>query len=356
MRFCLFLFLWSAGMVCRGQSDSALSFQLADTLTIEITAFGQYRPEAQALPSKHLLRGATLDRYNKTSFVQSLNTLPGVRMEERSPGSYRLNMRGSSLRSPFGVRNVKVYYNGLPLTDAGGNTYFNQLAFNNITSIEIAKGPAGSMYGAGTGGLVLLNSLNPRQLGFQGEISGGSYGLVNVLGSARWLSNNKMQAVAGSFTTQNGFRDHTQMQRINTSYSGEWVKKKNYILSGHVLATDLNYQTPGGLTQAEFDVNPRQARPKVGTQPSAEDAKAAIDQQNLMVSLVQDWKMSEKWSNQTGIYGAYAQVRNPAIRNYEERNEPGWGGRTVLKRETKKAAYTQQWISGAEAQWGDFST
>ncbi len=356
MRFVLFLFLWLVVKPSMGQSDTTDSFGNPDTMKVLITAFGQYRTEMQVLPSIHQLKGATLDRYNKASFVQSLNTLPGVRMEERSPGSYRLNMRGSSLRSPFGVRNVKVYYNGLPLTDAGGNTYFNQLAFNNISSIEIAKGPAGSMYGAGTGGVVLLSSLQPRQLGFQGEISGGSYGLLNVLGSARWVSNNKMQAVAGSFTTQDGYRDHTNMQRINASYSGDWVKRPHYALTGHVLASNLNYQTPGGLTQAEFEANPRQARPRVGTQPSAEEAKAAIDQQNLMIGLAQNWKLGGNWSNETGLYGAYAQVRNPAIRNYEMRSEPGWGARTVFKQETKKATYTQQWLSGAEAQWGDFST
>ena len=54
---------------------------------------------------------------------------PGVRMEERSPGSYRLNIRGSSIRSPFGVRDVKIYYNEIPLTDPGGNTYLNELGF-----------------------------------------------------------------------------------------------------------------------------------------------------------------------------------------------------------------------------------
>ena len=77
-------------------------------------------------------------------------------MEERSPGSYRINIRGSSLRSPFGVRNVKVYWNDIPVTDAGGNTYFNQFAWNNFSSIEVVKGPVGSMYGAGTGGLLIM--------------------------------------------------------------------------------------------------------------------------------------------------------------------------------------------------------
>lgn len=338
------------------QTDIGVKQEYSDTLFATIAAFGQYRAETQAFPSMHQLRGATLDRYNKTSFLQSLNILPGVRMEERSPGSYRLNMRGSSLRSPFGVRNVKVYFNGLPLTDAGGNTYFNQLAFNNVASIEIAKGPAGSMYGAGTGGLVLVNSLNPRQLGIQAEVSGGSYGLFNLMGSARWLAGDKMQAFAASYTSQDGYRDHTKMHRANASYSGELVKKKNYSLAGHVLLTDLYYQTPGGLTQAEYDANPRQARPKVGTQPSAGEAHAAIDQQNLLAGLGQQWQMQGNWTNETGIYGAYAQVRNPAIRNYEMREEPGWGARSVFKQEIKRKTFTQQWISGAEAQWGDFAT
>ncbi len=179
--FLFLLLVFTFSFSVNGQYDTTAFLVNQDTLQVTITAFGQYRREQQVLPSQHILVGATLDRYNKTSFIQSLNTLPGVRMEERSPGSYRLNMRGSSLRSPFGVRNVKVYYNGLPLTDAGGNTYFNQLSFNNISSVEISKGPAGSMYGAGTGGLVLLNSLKPRQAGIDLEAIAGSFGLVSVL-------------------------------------------------------------------------------------------------------------------------------------------------------------------------------
>ncbi|MBP3840434.1 MAG: TonB-dependent receptor, partial [Chryseobacterium sp.] len=54
--------------------------------------------------------------------LESLNLLPGSKMEERSPGSYRLSVRGSTLRSPFGVRNVKVYLDDFALTDASGNT------------------------------------------------------------------------------------------------------------------------------------------------------------------------------------------------------------------------------------------
>jgi len=51
-----------------------------------------------------------LERFSNTNILPALNSTPGVRMEERSPGSYRMNIRGSTLRSPFGVRNVKVYW------------------------------------------------------------------------------------------------------------------------------------------------------------------------------------------------------------------------------------------------------
>ena len=75
------------------------------------------------------------------TLVSGLNTLPGVRMEERSPGSYRLSIRGSLLRSPFGVRNIKIYLDDFPLTDAGGNTYLNALDPSSISSMEIWRGP-----------------------------------------------------------------------------------------------------------------------------------------------------------------------------------------------------------------------
>ena len=95
--------------------------------------------------------------------LPAVNLVPGVRMEERSPGSFRLSVRGSLLRSPFGVRNIKVYWNDIPFTDAGGNTYFNLVDPNSIRQIEILKGP-GSSWGKyrGCGNLTkLLVTRNP---------------------------------------------------------------------------------------------------------------------------------------------------------------------------------------------------
>ena len=353
-RFALLIgFSFVIQLILFGQSPQQTA---ADTLRVEVTAFGQYRPVVQSHPSIHLLRGADLDRFNRTSFLQSLNTLPGLRMEERSPGSYRINIRGSSLRSPFGVRNTKVYYNGLPLTDAGGNTYFNQLAFYNIASMEIAKGPGGSMYGAGTGGVILLNNLTPKKIGAEMEISTGSFGLFQAMVHGGKFVNKKYRYAGAGITTQDGYRDHTKMVRANMNYSGEWVKKEKITLLGHILAAILQYQTPGGLTKQEFIANPRQARPRVGALPSAQEAKAAINQKNIMAGISSLIAIAKGWKNETGIYGQYNQVNNPAIRNYEERHEPGWGARSVFTHNNATTRYHQQLLVGGEVQYGDFNT
>ncbi|MEO6868391.1 MAG: Plug domain-containing protein, partial [Ginsengibacter sp.] len=154
-----------------------------------------------------------LARFDNTSVLSAINTQPGVRMEERSPGSYRLNIRGSSLRSPFGVRNVKVYYNGIPFTDPGGNTYFNQLGFYSFNSIEIIKGPAGSMYGAGTGGAMIINNIDPLQPSFTAAFTGGSYHQNSMNGSITFGKEDLKNTISYQHQSGNGYRDHTEMYR-----------------------------------------------------------------------------------------------------------------------------------------------
>src|SRR5689334_13415903 len=66
-----------------------------------ISAYEQNRKLLNIPAPVSFIGKGQLERFANTSILPALNTLPGVRMEERSPGSYRLNIRGSSLRSPF---------------------------------------------------------------------------------------------------------------------------------------------------------------------------------------------------------------------------------------------------------------
>jgi iron complex outermembrane receptor protein len=298
---------------------------------------------------------AVADFSSKTSMVNGLNTVAGVRMEERSPGSYRINIRGSSLRSPFGVRNIKVYWNDIPVTDPGGNTYFNQFAWNNFSDIYIHKGPAGSMYGAGTGGLVLLSSTEGRwQPGATAEYITGTYNLQNIFLSGRIGKKEIKTIFSYAHNQTDGYRIHTKMRRDNFSLVSQSGRGK-YQLTTSLLYTDLFYETPGALTLAEYKSNPKNARPAGGGFPGAVNAKAAIYQKNFLAGFSNLFRFSTRLKNTTTLYGAYAQIKNPAIRNYERRMEPSIGGRSVFNYRHIFNSVTIDATAGAELQQGYFN-
>lgn len=321
-----------------------------------VKAFEQNRKASNSTFAVTFIVNNNADRYNKSSLVNGFNSIAGVRMEERSPGSYRINIRGSSLRSPFGVRNVKVYWNDIPITDPGGNTYFNQFAYNNFSSIEIFKGPAGSLYGAGTGGLILLNNFNSWQPGVNLEYITGSYNLQNAFITAKFGQKENKNQLTYAHNQSNGYRIQSRMRRDNFSWQSQLKLSEKQQITAAVLFTDMYYQTPGALTLAEYTANPKNARPAAGGFPSSVDAKAAIWQKNLIVGLSSHYQLATDFKNTTTFYGAFNQVKNSAVRNYERRNEPGFGGRTVFTLNKKSGANNWQFVAGSEFQQGDFNT
>ena len=288
------------------------------------------RPLSEVPASIVVLKPEDFERYSNTSILPAMNAIPGVRMEERSPGSYRFSIRGSLLRSPFGVRNVKLYWNGLPLTDGGGNTYINLVDFNAITSSEVIKGPGGSLYGAGTGGVVLLNKTISAQPFLSFSSVFGSYGLQRYQLHGE-VGNDKVKAsVQYAHQGANGYREQTEMSRdaFNADITFRLGQKSS--LSATLFYTDLFYQTPGGLTKAQYDADPKQARPAKTSPPplpSAVDAKAAVKNKTGYAGLMYNYEWNDKWSSRTGIYGSLTSFRNPTIRNYESRNEDNIGAR-----------------------------
>jgi iron complex outermembrane receptor protein len=326
---------------------------------VSVTAFEQRVPIQRSPIAVGVLAPSNADYANKTSLLSGFNTLAGVRMEERSPASYRINIRGSSLRSPFGVRNVKVYWNDIPVTDPGGNTYFNQFGFNNFSTIEIYKGPVSSMYGAGTGGLILMNSFPPtvnNTPALSAEYMGGSFNLQNVFASASFGENNNRTLVTYAHNSSDGYRDHSAMRRDNASFVSTNQLSSKDQLTAAVLFTDLYYQTPGGLNKAEYTKNPQAARPAAGGLPSADQAKAAIFQKNILVGLHQLYTFNEHFKNSTSVYGAFAQVKNPTFRNYERRNEPHFGARTSFTYNQDFNDVKLQLVAGGELQQAYFNT
>lgn len=351
--FVLILSICSADILAQVNSTDT-------TLTLEeviVKAYEQNRQLKQVATAVNHIGPPSLMRFSNTSLVSAVNSTPGVRMEERSPGSYRMNIRGSTLRSPFGVRNVKIYLDEFPLTDPGGDTYLSALSFYNIHSLEIIKGPGGSLYGAGTGGVMLIQS-QPQvwKRGYTATAAGGSYGLFHS--NLQWNTGTEKQKHVFQFShlQSHGYRNHTALRRDVINYQLKLVPHPKNDIKLFLLYSNIYYQTPGALTKAEFDANPKAARPATGSLPSAETAKAAIFQKLFLTGISNTMKISPRLKNNTSVYGNFPQIKNPTFRNYGKRYEPQWGIRTVFNWRDPLSENRLHLVWGGEMQAGYFNS
>lgn len=346
-KWLLFFPLFLCVSVVRSQLNSVDSAQQLQQ--VEVRAYEQNRKLTEIPAAISLINRSQLQRFSPVSIVAAMNTQPGIRMEERSPGSYRLNIRGSSLRSPFGVRNVKIYFNEIPYTTPGGDSYFNQLGFFNFQSIEIIKGPGSSLYGAGTGGVLLVRSEEANfKPSIQAELMAGSFNSTTFNLQAKLGNSSQQHSIQYQSQHSDGYRAQTEMDRKVFSWTMKAKLGDRGTLSGHFLYSDLFYETPGGLNRTEFYTNPKSARPRVGAVPGAEEAKAAIYQKTFLSGISYAYKFNEHWQQTTSLYGAFTQLKNPGIFNYSRATEPHTGGRSIWQ--YKRSGFTVHF--GAELQQG----
>lgn len=288
-----------------------------------------------------LIDQQTFNQQPSTSLVSAVNTLSGVRMEERSPGSYRLSIRGSLLRSPFGVRNVKIYLDDFPLTDAGGNSYLNALDGAAMAQIEVLKGPQASIFGANSGGVVLIRPKHPSKdsTGIVLKTEGGSFGSfredINLQHQAGKYTLNVSQA----YQRSDGYREHSAMNRKYFQIFQKIDYAANANLKALIFYADLHYNTPGGLTAAQYEANPESARPAAGSSKGAIEQNAGIFSKTLYGGISHDWRIGKDFKHVIAAFTSYTKFKNPFISNYEKREELTLGARSYLEYEksTRKA-------------------
>lgn len=299
---------------------------------VTVKGYLSEQPVLSVPASVSVLGAAQLKLQPDNSFVSALNTVPGIRAEERSPGSYRLSIRGSLLRSPFGVRDVKVYFDEIPLTDAGGNTYLNAIDISNIRHIEILKGPDGSLFGANSGGVVLLNPVNRADSNYlSAGINGGSYGLFHEKVSLQNTSAKNRFNFNQSYQTYDGYRQNSRMHRTYLQAGEAYRYAPKSELRATILYSDLDYQTPGGLNLAQMQANPRSARLPTATLPGAIQQKIRITTKMLLGGLVNDAQLTDRIRNVFAVFGNHVDFANPFITNYEQRKENTYGLRTYFE-------------------------
>ncbi len=312
---------------------------------VTVSSFESERPLLQQSASISLVGERDFSRFNETSIVNSFNTKPGIRIEERAPASYRISIRGSSLRSPFGVRNVKVYWNEAPFTSPDGTTPLNLLDLTNIRTAEVIKGPSGSIYGAGNGGTISMNSkANPQGGRVSADLMAGDFGLSRYrLGISQQVGEGGFDA---SFVSQksDGYRDHSAVDRQVFQLGSFFPVSEKQEIRTQLLISDLDYQIPGALNEAQVAEDPTQAR------PGSVNQNSSISQQSVFASIGQLYRFSSKTSNNTTVYVQTNDFENPFILDYKKELGFGFGGRTRFTHDGELAGKVLRLTAGGEYQ------
>jgi iron complex outermembrane receptor protein len=273
-----------------------------------------------------------IESTDQSSLQQSLNTIAGVVMESRGyGGSHRLNIRGSSLRSPFAVRNIKMYLDGIPLTGADGQTPLELIDANDLESIEVIKGPAGSMYGSGNGGVLLMKSVAIDsgvvrvQSGFQAASFDGYRANTSI---AAGFKTSEVR-ISHNWQDYAGYRqqEFNRKQQLSVLYKQALTDKQRISLWGTYY--NGNWGLPGALNKAQADTFPQQAI------PFSVLNNASLQRERWVGAISQSGKWGKNLDHLVTINYHHTDKKNPygtsAFNSgYKNENSQSLSGRAIL--------------------------
>ncbi len=266
----LFLFLLYSFVSLNSQNVSNPS-EPRDTLTSKLTH--QYIQEISVqAPIKILspkqwpggysgISNAQLQLGNAHNLQEQLNKLPGVVMQQGTMSTNRITIRGIGSRTPYQTNRIKAYWGQMPLTDGDGATALEDIGLNDIGSMELLKGPASSLYGAGLGGVILMHPFSQdglkRKTSIKSEI--GSFGTHSHHAQLNLKNTNSgnISLVGGAINTD-GYRQNSTYRRYNATLKGQQVLGAHY-LNFLYNFLHLKGEIPSSLDSLDFKRNPKKA-------------------------------------------------------------------------------------------------
>ncbi|MDG2311605.1 MAG: TonB-dependent receptor [Flavobacteriales bacterium] len=321
----------------------------------EVKAYRLDTPAQLVTGVFHEIDSLRLHGFASSDLSQALNSIPSVKMETRGDGgSRRLSVRGSSLRSPYSVRNTMLFSDGFVLTEADGNSPLELIDPDIIQSVNFVTGPSAASYGGAYGGALQIFSRKNLKTGMGAWAhlqvgSTGGDGYENEEGLSFAGINSRFSAgVSQGF--ERGVLNVSMVLTDNPGYRDwEWNRKQQFNLSGSfydksggihtVLAChyDGSWALPGAIKQSQVDTLPT-ASPGI-------DYNAHVDRVRDMVGYKYERKTSNGWDLSASVLGRNTTKANPYgtspfYSGYKEESGSGYG---LLASGSKKVFKNDTW-------------
>jgi iron complex outermembrane receptor protein len=255
-----------SAQACLAQSASPGSAIVLDTIVVEgasagVPAFVRDRFFATA-GGATLLSAEDNPPSGNPTLAQALQNAPGVVVQEFFGGNDqpRIQVRGSGLQQNPVERGILVLRDGLPLNRADGSYVVGLANPLQAQSIEVYRGPTAHRLGATVlgGALNFVSPTGNSAPGTQAQISGGSFGQLNLSAQTGFRRDGVDALIQGDFSRRDGYRVYNESRRASVSANvgialTEVIKTRFFV--GY---TDLGFDVAGPLTKQGLRTDPKQ--------------------------------------------------------------------------------------------------
>ena len=205
----------------------------------------------------------------QVNISESLARVPGVIALAR--GHYaqdlQISTRGFGSRSAFGVRGIRLYADGIPLTMPDGQGQAGTFDLGSAKSIEVMRGPFSALYGNSSGGVVQIFTVDgPKDPTVSSSFTTGSYGTNRESVKIGGTNGDFNYNIDYSHFESDGYRDHSAVRKDLFNSKLEFQLNEDTRLT--VLATYMDQplaQDPQGLSITDFQNNPNSVVTKTNT-------------------------------------------------------------------------------------------
>lgn len=299
---------------------------------VEIVAYTQETRRFESPKTISTIESGDFERHSAASIQSTLNTIPGVLMESRGDGgSRRLSIRGSLMRSPFGVRNLQIYWNEIPLTLADGSSALELIDPEEIGHVDVLKGPQGSIYGEGHGGAILFRSKTAPygKMNASANLQLGSYGMQKQTISL--LTASKKTAISLHYFRfrHDGYREQEQVRKDQLNLVARFRPESHRETKLMLMYYDGSWGLPGEIDSLTMATNPRSAV------PYAVENNTRVDRKWLRLGLSHKIHITDHFYNFSTVFLHTSTKLNPFgtsqfYNGLKDEGATGYGARTLF--------------------------
>ncbi len=273
-----------------------------------------------------ILDEKSIQSNNSTEISWVLNKAPGVFMQSGSINTNRISIRGLGARTPYGTNRIRGFYGNIPLTSGDSETTIEDLDLEQISQIEIIKGPMSSIYGAGLGGAILLH---PKKSNFNGSefrfsTTVGSFDLLKNNAGFSWRDDHSSLNYGFSRIQSDGFRKNSDYFREGHTISGDVYRNEKHRLSYLFNQTYLKSYIASSINEIDFQENPSSAA------ANWQAAQGYEQYTNWMGGLDYAYQLSPKTELAAAVYFATKEGYEPRPFDILTQNTQTYGGRIQL--------------------------